>query len=358
MKGNYTIIVPRADRTGPSNVAVDIGHAAALSGWQVRLLYLSGSPTRDDVTEFSEVRKFRVSDLWRLSGIVHTHGLRPDCVGWLFSWSGRCKVASTLHGHFPQHLTFDYANWKVLLAWFAWSRALRRFALRVCISRTMCRHYRRTLPRMHFELAYNFRPSNNDDASHPSYEILRWLEQQRAHKRVVLTYVGSLTSRKNILPLVRYVAKSTEFSLVVCGQGPLADALVSEVRNSERGAILYAGQLLSPDSVVRMSDLLVLPSSAEGLPLVVLEAARLGVPSLLSNIAVHRELAATGLGLTFNHRSYVDFRAKALALSQTRSPESDEVRKAVWRNNFSPEIGFARYEHLLAALRLDMQGVL
>lgn len=117
---SYTLIVPRADRTGPTNVAVDIGSAAAAQGWRVTLLYLSGQPSRDDLDAIHEVRKFRFADVFRTRGVVHSHGLRPDLAAWLFTWNRRCVVASTLHGHFPGHLAFDYSPCKVKIAWWVW----------------------------------------------------------------------------------------------------------------------------------------------------------------------------------------------------------------------------------------------
>lgn len=344
------MIVPRADRTGPTNVAVDIGRAATDAGWQVGLLYLSGIPSRNDLGSFIEVRRWRLRDLWSLDGVVHTHGLRPDLVGWLISWTHRCRIVTTLHGHFPQHLSFDYAPWKVRLAWGLWSRALRRFDLRVCISKTMLRHYERSVPRQRFTLAYNFRSPLVEAGGGLSVETLQWFERQRAANRVVLVYVGSLTDRKNISTLVHEVSHCPELALVVCGQGPLSSALAFIVKDAATDAILLAGQLASPEKAVALSDVLVLPSHAEGLPLVVLEAARAGVPSLLSNITIHRELAAAGLGTTFDRHSFRDFRAKAIALARGRSGEADENLMAVWRERFSPEEGFSRYEQLLLSL--------
>jgi len=186
----YTLIVPRADRTGPTNVAVDIGLAAAARGWKVTLLYLSGVPARDDLKSFVDVRKFRLADVFRIHGIVHSHGFRPDLVAWLFTWNTRCLVASTLHGHFPGHLAFDYSQCKVKLAWWVWSTALARFDHRVCISRTMVRHYRRQFPRMSLDLAYNFRGERPTSTEAPSHEVETWVEHQRAAGRVVLLYAG------------------------------------------------------------------------------------------------------------------------------------------------------------------------
>jgi hypothetical protein len=133
LEHNYIIITPRADNTGPTNVAVDIGRAAIRSGYVVTLLYLSGQPSRTDLDTFHQVRKFRFGDLFNLSGIVHSHGMRPDFVGWLLSWSGKCKIITTMHQHCPHHMYFDNQKWKVNLAWMLWAKALERFDNIFCI---------------------------------------------------------------------------------------------------------------------------------------------------------------------------------------------------------------------------------
>lgn len=342
---HYTLITPSADRTGPTNVAVEVGRAAVVAGWNVSLLYLSGATDRDDLEGFSEVRRLRPSDLFMRSGVIHTHGLRPDLVGWLFSWNPRCTVMTTLHGHFPHHLAFDYPGWKVHLAWAVWSRALARFDHRVCISVTMRRFYRRYLPKLTFDLAYNFR---SDDLSRPAVtpsSFEPWLITQRQAGRIVLAYVGSLSTRKNVQPLLEAVRAAPELSLVVCGNGPLRDQLTAQARSGQFGdRVLLLGHQPQPECIVAASDMLVLASHAEGLPLVVLEAARVGRPSLMSNIAVHRELAGLGLGLVFERHGFSNFREQAHALARRTS---DAAIGRLWKERFSDEVGFQQYEFIL-----------
>ena len=349
-KKYYTIIVPRLDNSGPTSVAVDIGNIAVFSGWNVKLLYLSGALGRNDINSLIEVRKFRISDLWSLKGIVHTHMFRPDLIGWLCSCFGRTKIITTLHGHCPHHLAFDYTSFKVNLAWYLWAYVIQRFHVRICISKAMQRHYKRIFPKLKFELVYNFRSSYSHKDVALSSEILDWIDRQRSENKFVLVYVGSLIKRKNILPLVKKLGEFPEFSLIICGDGPLRSEIESVARMSGTDSIFISGQLPCPDLVIRLSDLLVLPSHAEGLALVILEAARLGIPSLLSNIAVHRELEIWGLGKTFDRYTFADFSEKAFFLLGARIKYSDKALIKIWEDFFSPEQGFSKYEHHFRAL--------
>jgi glycosyltransferase involved in cell wall biosynthesis len=352
---HYTLITPRLDDTGPCNVAVDIGRAASNAGWTVSLRYLSGHPSRNDLTQFQDVRRLSVSDLVSTSGVIHTHCLRPDLIGWLFTFNSKCTVITTLHNHFLIDLSFDYSPLKVRLAWRLWSTALRRFDHRVCISQTMRRYYRRLMPDLEFDVAYNFRsdPEASDGVFVLPPRLVDWLRLQRLEGRVVLAYVGSLTRRKNLTPLVEALAGGDEVALVLCGKGsqlPELEQTVVELGLSAR--VLFLGQVASPREVVRMCDILVLPSLAEGLPLAVLEAISVGRPCVLSNIGVHRELARLGVGVTFDHRDFSDFATKVVAVTSGRPPGQapDPGLQLLWRNVFSSKVGFGRYQTLLCSV--------
>jgi glycosyltransferase involved in cell wall biosynthesis len=347
---HYTFITPRIDRTGPCNVAVDIGAAAAAAGWQVRFLYLSGVPQRDDLSAWAEVRRFHWSDLWRLQGVIHTHCLRPDLMGALFSFNPRCQTLSTFHNYFLIDLAFDYPHWKMRLAWLAWKTAVRRLDHRVCISEAMRRYYHRLLPGSRLDLAYNFRrPAPPAPIPEP---VADWLSAQRQAGRKVLAYVGTLSPRKNVVALLRALADAPDLALLLCGQGPeLAQLQQLGASPALRTRVMLAGQVAAPSSVLAACDALVLPSFAEGLPLVAIEAIQAGRPCLLSNIAVHRELARLGFGCTFDHHRFADFARQARTLIDAHDAPAQDRLRALWRERFSAAAGFGQYSRILASGR-------
>jgi glycosyltransferase involved in cell wall biosynthesis len=349
LKGDYTLIVPALDRTGPVSVAVDIGKAARNAGWRVRLLYLTSIAPRNDLEFANEVRQFRCSDLWRLSGVVHTHCLRPDLLGLVLAWNRRVILMTTLHNFFLFDVGFDKPRLYVQAAWLVWQQALRRFDQVICISEAMRRYYSRCLPNQPLQVAYNFRAEPLPIPTETS--ALAWIENRRSAGDIVISFVGSLSKRKNILGLVVALADAPLLSLIVCGQGPLLDELEYAVqRMGLQGRVRFQGQVLSPSSITRHTDALVLPSYAEGFPLAVLEAASVGVPVLMSNITVHRELAELGFGQTFDHRRFSDLAQKAQAL-RVSTPAHSAALVSLWSNEFTPQVGFSRYEKLISKVR-------
>lgn len=339
----YTLITPRLDTTGPCNVAAELAQAALTRGWQVRWLYLSPGPGRDDLGGLHEVRRLRITDLWRLSGLVHTHCLRPDLLGALLAGSSRRTVITTVHNNFLADLRHGYPGWKVRLAWSLWRRAVARLDRRFCVSQASQRHYARLAPELRFDVAYNFRASARNGAL-PA-PLSTWVAAQRAAGRTVLAYVGTLSTLKNVAALLPAVAAAPELALVLCGDGPLRPTLESAAKGL-RDRIHFAGHVAQPGPVLEQADALLLPSLTEGMPLVVVEALRAGCPCLLSNIAVHRELVALGAGLTFDHRSFTDFHAQLRTLLTRATPEYRMGLRRLWENHFSSAAGFTPYAAL------------
>jgi L-malate glycosyltransferase len=341
----YTIIVPAMDGTGPVNVAFDLGRSAAEAGYDVRVLWLSAGGQRVDYGFAQEVRQFALSDLWRLQGWVHTHCLRPDLLGGLLSLNRRVTTMTTLHNLFLIDLGFDHRPLYVQIAWWLWRKAIARFGLIVCISNAMRRYYRRKLPGRRLEVVYNFRASNLEQ-SLPG-PIDNWLNAQRAAGRRILCFCGSLSSRKNVAGLIGALPRVSDVALLLCGEGPERERLQSAVQEFGLGdRVFFAGHIASPTPVIARADALVLPSFAEGFPLVVLEAASVGVPSLLSNIAVHRELMHLGFGRTFDHHRFEDFASKVAALHGDGTPPRRELSD-LWASSHTPQHGFATYEALV-----------
>jgi glycosyltransferase involved in cell wall biosynthesis len=344
---NYNLLVRRLDKSGPCTVAVDIGRQAKAKGYCVRLLYLSGGISREDISDFEEVRRWKILDIFTLPGILHTHCLRADLIGGVLALFGRRNVITTLHNLFLIDLLFDHKRWKVMLAWCAWSRLICHMDGVFCISQSMERYYKKKLPRAPLKIAYNFRfPSemaNQNVIDGLTKRFLPWVKSQRLAGRKIIVFVGGINKRKNIIKLSEIIASRESVALVICGKGPDEEKLFRLINDqSANQNVLYLGEILRPDLVIDKCDALVLPSLAEGLPLVVLEAARLGKPSLLSNIAVHRELAHLRLGITFDHRKFSDFDTALQKLSFLSM--NKQVVELAFQENFSSEVGFDRYE--------------
>jgi colanic acid/amylovoran biosynthesis glycosyltransferase len=116
-----------------------------------------------------------------------------------------------------------------------------------------------------------------------------------------LINIGRLTEQKGQLILVeaaaRLRAQGRDFEVVLIGGGPLREAIEERIRRLDLGAhVRLAGWMTGPQ--VRQELLasrgLVLPSFAEGLPVVIMEALALRRPVISTYVAGIPELVRTG----------------------------------------------------------------
>lgn len=113
----------------------------------------------------------------------------------------------------------------------------------------------------------------------------------RAEPTIDLLFLGNLRAVKGpdiLLEAMRLVsARIEKVSLTVAGTGPLRDQLEQRARQiGIDGLVTFRGRVSRDEAValLRRSRILVIPSRAEGAPLVALEAQMLGVPVVAANV--------------------------------------------------------------------------
>jgi glycosyltransferase involved in cell wall biosynthesis len=127
-------------------------------------------------------------------------------------------------------------------------------------------------------------------------------EPTRANDRTLIC-VGRLSPEKGQAGLLKAFARlgkrHQDVRLRLVGDGPdrrVLEQLAGELGLSDR--VTFLGRLSEADTLVEItrSDLLVLPSFMEGLPIVLMEAMALGVPVVASRVAGIPELVEDGTG--------------------------------------------------------------
>jgi glycosyltransferase involved in cell wall biosynthesis len=112
----------------------------------------------------------------------------------------------------------------------------------------------------------------------------------------VVAFVGSLEPRKGIdrLPglLSRATAADRPVTILVAGEGPLRAAL--EAADLPAVDLRVLGHVDDVALVLHAADVLALPSAAEGLPQVLVQAAMCGTPFVAYDVDGVREMLALG----------------------------------------------------------------
>jgi glycosyltransferase involved in cell wall biosynthesis len=151
----------------------------------------------------------------------------------------------------------------------------------------------------------------------------------------VVASLARLVPHKGISDLVQAVGRCPidDVLLVVGGDGPELDRLVSEARSLLGERALVLGHLAEPGVLLAAADVFVLPSRIEGFGLVYIEAAMHGVPSVGCAVGGVPEAIADGVtGLLVppgdvdalrdaivNLRTHPEWRARLGATARTRA---------------------------------------
>ena len=111
--------------------------------------------------------------------------------------------------------------------------------------------------------------------------------------RVVCAFVGRLTPQKDPALLLEAwaIGHWPQAHLVLVGDGPLRPRLEASVTSGPtRGQVTFAGATADVASYLKAADLLVLPSLAEGMSNVILEAMACGLPIVATDLIGNREV--------------------------------------------------------------------
>lgn len=124
---------------------------------------------------------------------------------------------------------------------------------------------------------------------------------ERPSKRYI--FVGAISKRKGVEDILE--ALSSYRGDLICFDfvGPIYDVnnFIDRISKLNERYVLasYHGASSSPETFMRKSDCLVLPSYSEGMPNVVLEAMACGLFVIASDIDVHKEICRSGMGRVF-----------------------------------------------------------
>jgi glycosyltransferase involved in cell wall biosynthesis len=180
--------------------------------------------------------------------------------------------------------------------------------------------------------------------------------------RPLLLYLGSLEGRKNVLDLPRLLTQlsattpSSRPFLVVAGEGPLSDRLARALTEAglDSDAKLL-GFVDEPRPLVSAVDVVVLLSSAEGVPQVLVQSAAAGTPFVAYAVDGVRELielGAEGVAVPLG-----DLTAAASALTEVIDRERSSNRARIDLSSWSPIAIRSEYRRVIGAVLESGSGI-
>lgn len=174
---------------------------------------------------------------------------------------------------------------------------------------------------------------------------------------VKLLYVGRLAAEKGVPVLLRSLItlknEGHRFHLTLLGDGPERAALEAEVKQNGLTQMVHFGGFASQETVrdtLLESDVFILPSFAEGVPVSLMEAMACGVPVIGTNVGGVTELIEHGIsGMVVAPSD--EMALKSAILCYIQHPELRENVRSAARNtvenNFNFKVEVGKLEHLI-----------
>ena len=154
----------------------------------------------------------------------------------------------------------------------------------------------------------------------------------------VLLYAGRLVAGKGLEHLMEATASSPGTLLRVLGDGPLRSRL--ESRANRLGAnVRFLGHHKDPGPYYESSDIVVLPSRMEALPMTLIEAGYFGKPSIATDSGgISEVVVGEKTGLLYRYGDTAALR-RAIERLQSRSlrEQFGSAARSRWESEFSGE---------------------
>lgn len=299
-----------------------------------------------EVASAGMAAKWDVRGLWRVAErvrcfrphVIHAHLFHADLVARTVGRSvGRCFVVSTVHNerlerpweHTLMRLTDAFTEVDICIG--------RRVAEAMIARRAVSAGKVRIIP--NGVDVHTFKPRGKN-ATPP------WQTWGFSLPCLIFGFVGRLEPQKDLPNLLAASsllrAQGVRFGVVIVGGGFLEADIRAQVRSLGLGEyVQMAGKRVDMSHVMASFDAFVLPSSYEGLPLVLLEAMACGLPVVATRVgAVPELLGGRAGGILVDPR---DGKALAAGMRELMSNPEEARRmgrrnRAVVRRDYSIEV--------------------
>ena len=209
--------------------------------------------------------------------ILHCHGYKADVLGFLACRQLEVKKITTLHGWWTgRSLKLKFYNWLDYLA-------VRKFDRIVAVSGPI----RDTLEKKGMPPGRLLCIENGVDikkSGTANGDRIR-LELQLPYGKTILGIVGRLSKEKGHRYLFSAIQTMNDVILLVVGNGPLEAELRRLAESFHiKEKVIFVGFKPDVKDYLAATDIFVLPSLTEGLPLALLEAMAAGRPVIASDV--------------------------------------------------------------------------
>ncbi|HEM6890802.1 TPA: glycosyltransferase family 4 protein [Providencia rettgeri] len=278
--GEIVHIVPSNANAGPVNVAKDIVYGLNNIGKNATIFCLRNENRKGLLSNI--LLLYRTLKKSNNIKILHSHGIIPDLICFMLSFITNFKWISTMHLDPEEDLRFLYPKSYRFICFF-WRLILKRTNSTVYLT----------------EYIHSKQKSKNTCFIHNSRLIkkIEVINPNLNKNNKTLGFCGVLIERKNIINLVSSFPNNTDINLLVAGDGPLQETLLKISKEN----VTYLGHQNDLSYFWKNIEILILPSFAEGVPLVAIEAIARGIPLILMNLDNYKNVFTNNEAFFISH---------------------------------------------------------
>ncbi|MCA3963744.1 glycosyltransferase family 4 protein [Vibrio vulnificus] len=250
-------VVPKNVNSGPVNVAKDLNYGLLKSNVESDVFFLRNNRSilYNAIGLYKKIKEKNID-------VIHSHGIIPDFVCFLISMLIKVQWVTTIHIDPLEDMKFIYPKTYKLIC-RVWILILRIADQVVFLT-------------PHIKNKYQL--------SNSSYIINsrkpKFIPNGKSKISNRVGFCGALIERKNIVNLVECIHALPHRTLIVAGSGPLMESISRGVADN----VNLLGFRDDLEDFWQEIDILILPSFAEGVPLVAVEALQRRIPIILQNL--------------------------------------------------------------------------
>lgn len=226
--------------------------------------------------------------------LVQSFGYRPDVYLARNRKRIKAKLVSTLHSFIFFDLRSQYGYLASLVFGTWWLYCLLKFDQIVCLTQVMKDYYGSFLPKQKLNVIHSSHVViQHMEATDP--KIVDQIENFKSNE-VLLGIIANLTYQKGIDHVIKAIADSEQYKLLIIGDGRYRKTLEKMVVDYGcESKCLFLGHMEDAHQFMPLLDIYVMSSYQEGFGLVGLEAAHYKIPIVCNDIPVFREIFMNGV---------------------------------------------------------------
>ncbi|CEO38472.1 glycosyltransferase family 4 protein [Photobacterium kishitanii] len=265
MKYKIIHVIPKNINSGPVNVAKDISKGLILSGIDSEIYSIRDTKINNFFYNIFVFYKYVKS---QDNIILHSHAIISDVFCYILSKTLNIRWISTVHNDPEEDLKFIYPKMYKVICYF-WLYILRHADKVVFLTKYICN--KQNIKNKVFIHNSRFLINNN-------------ISNNLKNKIETIGFCGALIERKNIYSLVKNFSEIGKYNLLIAGDGNLQGSINKHIIENNIDNIKLLGHLDDLDVFWNEIDILILPSFAEGVPLVAIEALSRNIPLILMDL--------------------------------------------------------------------------